>query len=92
MNSTQLAAALDARTGIGAAMASDITKVVFELIAVELATGGKVSLSGFGSFEGRDRAARAGRNPQTGAPLVVPAHRSVVFRPAGALRVQLNRD
>ena len=91
MNSTHLAAALDARTGIGAALASDITKVVFELIAAELAMGTKVSLSGFGSFEVRDRAARNGRNPQTGAPLVVPAHRSVAFRPAAALRGQVNK-
>lgn len=92
MNSTQLAAALDARTGIGAALASDITKAVLDLIAAELATGAKVSLSGFGSFEVRDRAARTGRNPQTGAPLVVPAHRSVVFRPAAALRGQVNKE
>ncbi|HML51957.1 MAG TPA: HU family DNA-binding protein [Propionicimonas sp.] len=90
MTPTQLAAALDARTGIGGALAAEITKAVFDLIAAELAAGVKVSLSGFGSFEVRDRAARTGRNPQTGTQLVIPAHRSVVFRPAAALRERVN--
>lgn len=90
MNSTQLAAALAAKAGLDAATAATLTKTMFELIGAELATGEKVSLAGFGSFEVRDRAARIGRNPQTGAPLEVPAHRSVVFRPAAALRIQVN--
>lgn len=90
MNSTQLATALAAKAGLDAATAAALTKTMFELIGAELATGAKVSLAGFGSFEVRDRAARTGRNPQTGAPLVVPAHRSVVFRPATALRIQVN--
>lgn len=90
MNSTQLAAALATRAGLDAATAAALTKTMVELIGAELATGAKVSLAGLGSFEVRDRAARTGRNPQTGAPLVVPAHRSVVFRPAAALRSQVN--
>lgn len=91
MNTTQLAAALADATGMNTARASEITKALLELVGSELATGGSVSLAGFGSFEVRDRAARTGRNPQTGASLVVPAHRAVVFRPAAALRVQVNQ-
>lgn len=90
MNSTQLAVALAAEIGIDGALASEVTKAVLDLIAEQLAGGAKVSLAGFGSFEARDRAARTGRNPQTGAPLVVPAHRSVIFRPAAALRARVN--
>ncbi|HAM45854.1 MAG TPA: DNA-binding protein [Propionibacteriaceae bacterium] len=90
MNSTRLAAAVAAKTGLDPAVAADAARAVFDLIGTELAAGQKVNLAGFGSFEVRDRAARAGRNPQTGAPLVVPAHRAVIFRPSSALRVQVN--
>lgn len=91
MNTTQLAAALADATGMNTAQASEFTKAWLDLIGAELTTGATVSLAGFGSFEVRDRAARTGRNPQTGASLVVPAHRAVVFRPAAALRRQVNR-
>lgn len=92
MNTTQLAAALGAAAGVSNTEASEMTKTLIELIGAELAAGGTVSLTGLGSFEVRDRAARNGRNPQTGESLVVPAHRAVVFRPASALRQQVNQD
>lgn len=50
------------------------------------ASGGALRIPGFGSFEVRERAARKGRNPQTGAELDIPARKTVVFRPGKDLR------
>ena len=46
--------------------------------------------SGFGTFEVRERAARSGRNPQTGEAMEIAASRSAGFKPASALKQSLN--
>lgn len=51
-----------------------------------VANGEKVSFVGFGSFEARTRAPRAGRNPQTGEPIQIPAHTVPVFKPGKKFR------
>ena len=51
-----------------------------------IAQHGKVTLSGFGSFQVRYRQARPGRNPKTGEAILIPPSRTVAFRPAKALR------
>lgn len=57
-----------------------------EAVRQAAASGGAVRIPGFGSFEVRERAARRGRNPQTGAELAIPARKTVVFRPGKDLR------
>lgn len=57
---------------------------LFSVIQDTLSAGGKVQLTGFGTFEVRERAARKGRNPQTGAEIEIAARRIPVFR-AGKL-------
>lgn len=59
---------------------------VFAALTESLARGEKVQLVGFGSFEVRERSARAGRNPQTGATITIEARRVPVFRPGKALK------
>ncbi|WP_207060614.1 HU family DNA-binding protein [Motiliproteus sp. SC1-56] len=55
-----------------------------------LAKGDTVSLIGFGTFTQRHRAARQGKNPQTGAPMEIAASTNVAFKPGKALKDSLN--
>lgn len=55
-----------------------------------LVNGDKVQLVGFGTFETRERAARQGRNPQTGEPIEIAASKSAAFKVGKALKEKLN--
>ena len=61
------------------------------VIAGTLKKGGKVQIAGFGNFETRKRAARQGRNPQTGATIQIKASTVPAFRPAKALKDLVNK-
>ncbi|WEV41310.1 HU family DNA-binding protein [Lactobacillus sp. ESL0681] len=61
-------------------------EATFATIQEDLAKGDKVQLIGFGSFEVRDRAARKGRNPQTGKVVKIPASKSPAFKAGKALK------
>jgi DNA-binding protein HU-beta len=62
---------------------------LFELIARHLADGDEVNVPGFGKFTVTDRAARQGRNPQTGETIQIAASQTPKFSPAGALKTAL---
>jgi DNA-binding protein HU-beta len=67
----------------------DATKAVdavFTAIQNALASGDKVQLIGFGNFEVRERAARKGRNPQTGEEIEIAASKVPAFKPGKALK------
>lgn len=66
--------------------AETIVNAVFNSIKQELSNGEKVQLIGFGTFEVRDRAARNGRNPQTGAQIKIPASKVPAFKPGKSLK------
>ena len=59
---------------------------VFESIQTALKNGDKVQLIGFGNFEVRERAARKGRNPQTGEEIEIAASKLPVFKPGKGLK------
>ena len=59
---------------------------VADAITAALARGEKVTWTGFGTYEVRMRAARMGRNPQTGAPLHIPAGKTPAFRAGKSLK------
>lgn len=59
---------------------------VFTAIEEALANGDEVTISGFGSFKVVERAAREGRNPQTGEQMTIAARKSPVFRPGTQLK------
>ena len=61
-----------------------------EAISQELSKGGDVSLPGFGSFNVKSRAARAGRNPSTGKPIEIASKRVPTFKPGATLRNAVN--
>jgi DNA-binding protein HU-beta len=70
-------------TKVDAAKAID---AVVEAIQSSLAKGEKVTWTGFGTFEVRNRAARMGRNPQTGAPLHIAASKTPAFKSGKSLK------
>lgn len=69
--------------------ASQAVDAVFDAITDSLKAGEKVQLIGFGNFEVRERAARKGRNPQTGAEIQIAASKVPAFKPGKALKDQV---
>lgn len=73
-------------TDLSPAKADLVLAAMIENITNSLSRDQAVALAGFGSFVVSKRAARKGRHPQTGLPLDIAASRSVVFKPAKALK------
>ncbi|CAM2757826.1 HU family DNA-binding protein [Fructilactobacillus fructivorans] len=73
-------------TGLTKKDATAALDAVFDSIQDKLTHGEKVQLIGFGNFEVRNRAARKGRNPQTGAEIQIPASKVPAFKPGKALK------
>ncbi len=65
---------------------SKAVNAVFSAIEDALSSGDEVTISGFGSFKVVERAARQGRNPQTGEEMTIKARKSPVFRPGTQLK------
>ena len=65
-------------------------EAVFETIAVAMENGEEVRLVGFGTFKVSERAAREGKNPQTGAVIKIPAKKVARFIPGKALKDSIN--
>ena len=86
MNKTELVEAVASRAGLSKADADRAVNGFVDAIEGALVRGEKVTVTGFGTFEVRDRAARMGRNPQTGAPLHIPATKSPAFKSGKGLK------
>ena len=86
MNKTELVNSVAEATELSKKDASKAVDAVFETIQSALADGDKVQLIGFGNFEVRERAARKGRNPQTGAEIDIAASKVLAFKPGKALK------
>jgi len=69
--------------------ADEVVQVVLDSVILALRSGEKVELRGFGSFRVRQRDARIGRNPKTGAKVQVPPKRIPYFKPGKHLREEL---
>jgi len=80
MNKTQLTAKLAEKTGVTKTQASQAINGVIDIINEQLKDGGRVILTGFGSFSVAERAPRTGRNPQTGDVINIPAGRFPKFK------------
>jgi integration host factor subunit beta len=68
----------------------NVVNAIFDSITDQLARGGRVELRGFGAFSTRQRDARTGRNPRTGAAVEVDAKRVPYFKPGKEMRERLN--
>lgn len=86
MNKNDLVCAVSEKAQLTKKDAEVAINVLMQTIVDALAAGEKVQLVGFGTFEVRERAARTGRNPQTGAPLEIPAGKIPAFKAGKAFR------
>jgi len=75
----------EAEPSIAISEAVGLVEIIFETIKERLASGEKVMITNFGTFNVADRAPRKGINPATGEALIIDAHRAVTFRPSPAL-------
>jgi DNA-binding protein HU-beta len=91
MNKAELVAAMAERAGIGKGDAEKALNAFVEVVGGEMGKGGKVQLIGFGTFEVGERAARTGKNPQTGEPVLIAARKVPKFKPGKALKDEVNR-
>jgi len=71
--------------------AADLLDSVFNILKTTLEDGEKVKISTFGNFEVKQKAARRGRNPQTGEAIVLEPRRVLTFKPSLILRKSVNR-
>ena len=90
MNKTELVAAIAEKTELSRKDAEKALKAFTEVVEEELKKGEKIQLVGFGTFEVSERAAREGRNPQTGETMQIAASKSPKFKAGKALKDAIN--
>jgi len=90
MNKTELAAKVSAVLDVSQAKSELAITAVFDAIQEALVAGDTVSLIGFGVFSVKDRAARAGRNPQTGEEIKIKACKAAHFKVGKKLKEAIN--
>ena len=91
MNKTELVAAMADQAGLSKKDAEKALAAFTDAVAAELKKGGKVQLVGFGTFEVAKRAARTGRNPQTGKEIKIAASKTPKFKAGKALKDIVNK-
>jgi DNA-binding protein HU-beta len=92
MNAQTLVSAIAKKAGITKVAAKEVLGVITSEITLAVKKGDKVVLAGFGIFEKSARAARTGRNPQTGEEIRIPASKYPKFRPGKGFKEAVNRS
>ena len=90
MNKTELVAAMAKDTNLSKKDVEAVLKSFIDVVTDELKKGEKIQLVGFGTFEVSERAARTGRNPQTGEDIKIPAAKIPKFKAGAALKNAVN--
>ena len=90
MNRTELIARVSQSAGLGRRDAEAALDATIDAITASVRSGDPVRITGFGTFRLRERAARMGRNPQTGAPVRIKASRGIAFAAGATLKNNLN--
>lgn len=90
MNKAELVSAIAETADVEKAVATRALDAVLDSITKALAQGDDVALTGFGSFTVKERAARTGRNPQTGEAIEIAASKAVGFKVGKALKDAVN--
>ena len=90
MNKAELVAAMAEQTNLSKKDAEAALKAFIDVVSEELKKGEKVQLVGFGTFEVSERAAREGRNPQTGETMEIKASKTPKFKAGKALKDMMN--
>ena len=91
MNKADLVAAMAEKAGVSKKDAEASLKAFTDVVAEELKKGEKIQLVGFGTFEVSERAAREGRNPQSGAVMKIAASKAPKFKAGKALKDLVNK-
>ncbi len=91
MTKTELAEQMAQDTGISKAIAETALRSCIDRITNSLKNGQEVAIVGFGTFSVASRAARTGRNPQTGEPITIKASRVPRFKPGKTLKDAVSR-
>ncbi len=92
MNKTELVAEIARQTELSRKDAEKAVKAFTDVVTSELKKGEKIQLVGFGTFEVSERAAREGRNPQTGDTMEIKASKSPKFKAGKALKDAVNQQ
>ena len=90
MNKTELIAAVAEKAEISKKDSEKALKAFIDVVTDELKNGEKIQLVGFGTFEVSERAARVGRNPQTGKTMKIEACKAPKFKAGKALKDAIN--
>ncbi|MCI6552713.1 MAG: HU family DNA-binding protein [Lachnospiraceae bacterium] len=90
MNKNELIAAMAEQAGLSKKDTEKALKAFTDVVAEELKKDGKVQLVGFGTFEVSNRAAREGRNPQSGEVMKIAASKAPKFKAGKALKDMIN--
>ena len=90
MNRAELIATMAKKADLTQKDAEKALKAFTEVVADELKKGEKIQLVGFGTFEVGERAAREGRNPQTGETMTIAACKAPKFKAGKALKDAIN--
>ena len=91
MNKTELVANVAEKAGLTKKDAEKAVNALFSSVEEALVAQDKVQMIGFGTFEVKERAARTGRNPQTGKEIEIPASLNPVFKAGKALKEAVNK-
>ncbi len=86
MNKTELIAAMAEKAGVSKKDAEKVLGAFVDVVGDALKNGDKIQLVGFGTFETRERAAREGKNPQTGEKIKIAASTVPAFKAGKALK------
>ena len=90
MNKTELVAAIAEKTELSKKDSEKALKAFIDVVTEELKKGEKIQLVGFGTFDVSERAARTGKNPQTGKAINIPASKAPKFKAGKALKDTVN--
>ena len=91
MNKEEMVNALSQKIGITKKESEIALDAVLEIISDTVASGDKVQIVGFGTFEAKERAPRTGRNPKANLPVYIPARRVPYFTPGKVLKSRVDR-
>ena len=86
MNKSELVNEVARKTGLSRREAEVGLQTMLDLVSKELTKGGKITLTGFGTFDVGKRKARSGVNPRTGSAINIPATKMPRFRPSRSMR------
>lgn len=92
MNRTELVAAMAEKSQLSKKDAESALKAFIDVVSEEMQKGEKIQLVGFGTFEVSERAAREGRNPQTGETMKISASKAPKFKAGKALKDLVNEE